>query len=84
MLAVSEQLKEILDELRSRRDQEITMAHEVGSQYIADHNDQEAWRLLELQVNALARAWDRMIVEIQKWIVRAEKIEGSVDNFYGK
>lgn len=80
---VSSQLKEMRDDLFKRRDNEVTMAHEVGSQYITDHNDAAAWRDLDRSTNRLARAWDKMIARLDKWIIEAEKIEASADNFYG-
>lgn len=39
---VSAALQRMRDELVRRRDIEIACAHEVGSQYITDHNDRDA------------------------------------------
>jgi hypothetical protein len=80
---VSQTLAEMLKSLQDNRDNEVSMADEVLGQYITDHNDAAAWREKDRQVNQLARAFDRMIVKLEKWQAEAEKIEASCDNFYG-
>lgn len=80
---VSNVLGELRDNLQKKRDNEVSIAHEVGSQYITDHNDRDAFKRLDRSVNQLARAWDRMIARLDKWIADAERIETSCDNFYG-
>jgi hypothetical protein len=80
---VSEQLAAIVADLRSRRDNEVSMAAEILPQYVTDHNDKAAYRAIDRQVNALARAWDRMIALVERTEVRAIQIEVSCENFYG-
>lgn len=80
---VSKTLNDLRNELFKARDSEIMAAQECGAQYITDHNDKAAWRDLDRSVNALARAWDKMIAKLEKWIKEAEAIESSVENFYG-
>jgi hypothetical protein len=65
------------------RDNEISMASKVLEQYVTDHNDKAAYREIDRKVNALAKAWDRMIDRLDRWHTEAVRIEGSVDNFYG-
>jgi hypothetical protein len=59
------------------------MAADVAGQYVTDHNDKEAYRAIDREVNRLAKAWDRMITLLDKTIAKAEAIEGSCENFYG-
>jgi len=80
---ISTALESIADVLRNNRDNEVTLAGDVLVQYIIDHHDKAAYRAVDRQVNALARAWDRMIAKLDKWAEEARKIEGSCDNFYG-
>ena len=82
-----EHVSDVLNELRATLyavcDDEVSMAFEVGAQYITDHNDASAYRDLDRQVNALARSWYRMIAALDKWEAQARKIEASCENFYG-
>jgi endonuclease IV len=80
---VSKTLQTLLDELRSEKDSEVSMLAEVLPQYVTDHNDKQAYRDIDKQVNALARSWDRMISLIEKTAGKAETIENSVESFYG-
>lgn len=80
---VSDALSDIRAQLVKARDNEIMMANEVLRQYVTDHNDASAYRAIDKQVNQLARAWDRMIVKLDKWEWEAVKIEASCENFYG-
>ena len=80
---VSDTLSDLREALYRARDNEISMASECGSQYITDHNDTQAYRDLDREVNRLARAWDRMITKLDKWHDEAVKIEGACENFYG-
>lgn len=80
---VADTLREMRAELFAARDNEISMASEVFSQYITDHNDKQAYRDMDKQVNKLARSWDRMIAKLDKWAGEAEEIEASCENFYG-
>jgi hypothetical protein len=79
---VSDQLYEILADLRKNRDSEVSMAGEVAVQYL-DHYDKPAYREIDRQVAQLARSWDRMIRLVEKTAVAAEKIEASCEGFYG-
>lgn len=83
MTHVSDALNELRNELFAARDNEIQEAQFVGSQYITDHNNAQAYKDLDKRVNALARAWDRMIAKLEKWHDEAAKIENSTDSFYG-
>lgn len=80
---ISEVISDLRAEMVKARDNEIMMAQECGIQYITDHNDREAWRALDREVNRLARAWDKMIAKLEKWQAEAEKIENACENFYG-
>ncbi len=80
---ISTTLGELLADLRKNRDNEISMASEVLGQYVTDHNDTDAYREIDRQVNQLARSWDRMIAKLEKWEAEAIKIEESCENFYG-
>lgn len=80
---VSEQLAAMRNDMVKRRDAEISMSSEILDSYITDHRDTKAYKDNERKVNALARAWDKMIDRLNKWEAEADKIEGSVDNFYG-
>lgn len=80
---VSEVLAELRDNMMKARDNEISTASEVLGQYVTDHNDKQAYRDIDKQVNKLARAWDKMIDKLRKWEAEAYKIENSCDNFYG-
>jgi len=83
-MKVSEELATIRQALEARRDDEISMASEVACQYVTDHNDAAAYRRIDREVARLAKAWDLMIAKLEKWEEQAEKIEKSVDNFYGE
>jgi len=72
-----------MNKLVSRRDSEISTAAEGMVQYITDHRDKEAFRRVDREVKALARAWDRMIDLLDKTSKKAAEIEASVENFYG-
>jgi uncharacterized protein YukE len=50
---------------------------------VQSHHDAHAYRQIEKNCNALARALDRMIEKLNKWEGEARKIEQSVENFYG-
>jgi hypothetical protein len=80
---VSIVLSRLKNDLYSARDNEVSMASEVLAQYVTDHNDAQAYRDIDRQVNQLARAWDRMISRLEKWQAEAEKIEAQAENFYG-
>lgn len=82
MTHISEQLADIHAELLKNRDNEVSIAQEVLVQYITDPCAQ-AYRDVDRQVNALARAYDRMIASVAKWEASARKIEQSCENFYG-
>lgn len=77
-------LLDLLNQLRAQRDSEVSMAAEVLPQYVTDHNNKAAYRQIDRQVNALARAWDRMIALIERTQLAAEKIEASCENFNGQ
>lgn len=79
---VSETLEKMADMLYRARDREVSMAAEVLVQYITDPSP-AAYRSVDRQVNALARAFDRLISKCQTWAKEAQKIENSVENFYG-
>lgn len=83
MKHISEQLSDIAMELRNRRDSEIMAASEVLAGYVQDHNDKQAYRNNERQVNRLAKAWDRMIALVERTEIQATRIENDFDNFYG-
>lgn len=83
MTHISDTLEQLREELQSARDSEVSMLAEVLPQYVQDHNNKAAYRDIDQQVNALARAIDRMIAKLGKWQAEAEKIEQSVENFYG-
>jgi hypothetical protein len=80
---VSASLEEMLDRFQRDRDNEISALAEVLPQYIQDHNDRAAYREVDRQVNALAKALDRMIAFLRKSVKQADAIEKSVENFYG-
>lgn len=80
---VSTTLTTLRDELIARREHEISMAAEVLGQYVTDHNDRDAYKEIDRQVNRLAKAWDKMIAKLERWSAEAESIEASADNFYG-
>jgi two-component sensor histidine kinase len=80
---ISDLLAACAKDMRDRRDNEISTAGEVLVQYITDHNDKAAFQEVDRKVNALARAYDRMIVKLDKWTEEARKIEESCDNLYG-
>lgn len=80
---VSTMLKAKRDELFAARDNELMTASEVLTQYVTDHNDREAYRNIDREVNQLARAWDAMIKLLDQMIEKAEKIEAKATNFYG-
>ncbi len=80
---VSSTLASMLDTFRSQRDNEISALAEVLPQYVQDHRDTAAYRAIDRQVNALARALDKMIAKLARWQAEAEKIESAVENFYG-
>ena len=80
---VSEEIGAMLDTFRGNRDSEIQALAEVLPQYITDHNDRDAWWNCDRQVNKLATALDKMIARLAKWQTEAQKIEASVENFYG-
>lgn len=80
---VSNALINLRAELFQARDNEISVASEVLSQYITDHTDKQAYKDIDRQVNRLAKAWDKMIAKLDKWAAEAEAIEASCDNFYG-
>lgn len=79
---VSELLEQLAEDFFKRRDYEL-MAAQDAYQYITDHRDRAAFREVDRQINALARAWDRMIDKLQKWAKEARAIERSVPSFYG-
>ena len=81
---VSETIGEMLDTFRQRRDWEVSGLAEVLPQYVTDHNDRQAYRDIDQQVNALARALDKIIDRLGKWQAEAVKIESSVECFYGE
>jgi hypothetical protein len=83
MTHVADALDELLDELRANRDSEVATLAEVLPQYVQDHNDREAYKDIDRQVNAPAQAWDKMIALLERTAKRASKIEDSVDGFYG-
>lgn len=83
MKHVSQVLNQMHEELSKARDNEVSMASECGAQYITDHNDRDAYRRLDREVNTLARAWDKMIAKLEKWEQEALKIENQPENFYG-
>jgi uncharacterized protein with von Willebrand factor type A (vWA) domain len=80
---ISELLKDAREHLARNRDNEVMTASEVLSQYITDHNDKEAYRENERQVNRLTKAIDKMIAKLQRWEAEANTIESSCGNFYG-
>lgn len=80
---VSEVLSNLRETLAKARDNEISEAVFILPQYVTDHNDKAAYREIDRKVNALAKAWDKMIAKLEKWEVEAEKVEASVENFYG-
>ena len=80
---VSEQLHEMLATFEANRDNEVSMLAEVLPQYVTDHNDRDAYRRIDRQVNALSRALDKMIKLLATARDKAEAIESSVDSFYG-
>lgn len=80
---VSEVLESLLTDLRKNRDNEVSTASEVLTQYITDHNDREAYRAVDRQITRLARAWDQMIAHMERSLTRAVAIEGKCENFYG-
>jgi flagellar motility protein MotE (MotC chaperone) len=81
---VSDELAEMLRVFRERRDSEVSELAYVLPQYVTDPDDKQAYRDIDRQVNALARAFDRMIAKLEKWQAEAEKIEASVTCFYGE
>ena len=83
MERVSEKIQRMLEVFRCERDGELSMAEEVLCQYVTDHNDKAAYRAIDRQVNALAKAFDRMEKLLTDTIAKADKIENSVENFYG-
>ena len=80
---VSETVQDLLETLRQNRDNEVSMAAEVLPQYITDHNDKDAYREVDRQVNRLARQWDAMIRLLERTLPKIEKIEQGCENFYG-
>jgi wobble nucleotide-excising tRNase len=80
---VSDTIAQLREDMVKARDNEISEASFVGSQYITDHNDRAAYAALDKQVNQLARAWDKMIARLEKWEAEALKIEQSCEGFYG-
>jgi len=80
---VSARLLAMANDLGKARDNEVSMAQEVLGQYVQDHRDKDAYRQIDRQVNALARAWDRMEFLLRKSAERAEAIEARAENFYG-
>jgi hypothetical protein len=80
---IAERLAAMVAELRERRDWEVVMAAEGAGQYVQDHRDAAAYRQIDRQVDALAKAWDRMIALLEKTGAQAQKIEASCENFYG-
>lgn len=58
---ISETLQSLANDLRQRKDSEVSELAFVLPQYVQDHNDTAAYRAIDKQVNALARAYDRMI-----------------------
>ncbi len=80
---VSETLNDLREAMVKARDNEISTASEVLAQYVTDHNDKDAYRQIDRQVNQLAKAWDKMIARLEKWGSEAEKIESSCEGFYG-
>lgn len=80
---ISTVLSSVLDDLRANRDSEVMMLAETLPQYATDHNDKAAYRDIDRQVNALARAWDRMISLVEQTVPKVQKIETSVVSFYG-
>ncbi len=80
---ISTVLEELAAELSKRKDSEVEGLSFVLPQYVADHNDKAAYRAIDKQVNALAKAYDRMIALIEKTAKQAQVIEQSVDSFYG-
>lgn len=80
---VSVTLGQLRNDLVKARDNEVSMASECLAQYVTDHNDRQAYKNIDHQVNQLAKAWDKMIAQLEKWEYAAQKIEDSCENFYG-
>jgi hypothetical protein len=81
----SERLRELAIETDKMREQEVTLAEEVLPQYIIDHNDREAWRDVDRQVNALNRQWEKLVSVIEKAADAVRKIESDPNvNLYGE
>jgi hypothetical protein len=81
---VSETIESMLTDFRLLRDREIEGLAFVLPQYVADHNDKQAYRDIGRQVNQLARSLDRMIAALTQWQKKAKAIEQSCEkNFYG-
>src|SRR6516165_2135447 len=83
MERIADKLTELRNELFRNRDNELMTLAESLSSYISNWNDSSTYRENERQVNALARAIDRMLALLDKTIAQATKIENSVDSFYG-
>ena len=80
---ISDALHAMSVDLASRRDSEVQELSFVLPQYVTDHNDKQAYRDIDKQVNALARAYDRLISLLEKTSTQSRRIESSVDSFYG-
>ena len=80
MVNVIERLKELRDQVSNERDSELEGLAYVLPQYVTDHRDRTAYRQIDRQCNALARAIDRTIAVLDRAIADVEKAEGKINS----
>lgn len=80
---ISDILNDLASDVDDKGDEEVSLLSEVLPQYVQDHNDAAAYRDIDRQVNALSRAYQRIVTKITKCADDVKKIEKSID-IYGE